>query len=230
MRTDKVAWRMTAAEMNDYIVLALSAGALAAAIWAWRRKAWREIGNRRRMRKARQDQDDAMRTSWPTMVQAMTKNTTQFEALAEQITQGFAASDRRNDVLEQRLDTQDDNIATILANTWAEMRMSPVARFECDSNGRNRDVNPAYAELMQVEERHLFGFGYKNYFRDPAFHAAFVLCVKEHRFFDEVTEACRGDGTTFHVRVTARPFPDDPNKGLPLRWYGSVVEVEEAKA
>ena len=189
-------------------------------LWAWFKRIGPAIRNNRRMRKARVEQDDAMRATWPTIHAAVTNYTGQFEALSEQIRIGFEASDKR-------LDTQDESIATILANTWAEMRMSPVARFECDSTGRNREVNPAYADQMRVDEKQLMGFGYKNYFKNPAFHALFSQAVKEHRLFDETTEACRGDGTCFFARVIARPFPDDPSKGMPLRWYGSVEVLME---
>lgn len=189
-------------------------------VWGWIRHIWPRMKAAKRMRKARVDQDDAMRATWPTIHAAVTNYTGQFEALSEQIRAGFEASDRR-------MDTQDESIATILANTWAEMRMSPVARFECDSTGRNREVNPAYSDEMRVDEKQLMGFGYKNYFKDPAFHALFAQAVKEHRLFDETTEACRGDGTCFFARVIARPFPDDPSKGMPLRWYGSIEVLKE---
>lgn len=211
------------------------AGAIAAvlgtAIAGWLLDRWlgirKWIGMKYRAKQARIEMDDTMRESWPTVVEGSTRNTQQFKALVDQIgglgdqiKTGHAESNKR-------FDKQDASIAIIVANTWAEMRLSPLARFICDSEGRNQEVNPAYAEMLRVDERQLWDYGYKNFFRDPAFHAAFAQAAKEHRYFDEKTKACRGDGTCFIAHVTARPFPDDPSKGSPWRWYGVVMVDEE---
>lgn len=218
---------MTPRDANDVIVLAMSVGGLLTAIWAWRGKVLQRIRNWRRTIKARKAATEAMVVSWPTVVEGMSRYTEQFKALGDglgalgvQIKTGHAGFDAR-------LDKQDQSLATILANTWAEMRLSPLARFVCDNEGRNLDVNPAYAEMMRTDEKQLQDYGYKNFFREPAYHAAFELAAKEHRYFDEKTRVTRGDGTSFIGRVTIRPFPDDPSKGDPWRWYGVLSVAEE---
>ena len=51
---------MTAAEMNDWIALATGLGALAVAVMAWRRKAWRRVSDWGRSVKARKQATEAM--------------------------------------------------------------------------------------------------------------------------------------------------------------------------
>lgn len=206
---------------------------IGAAFGAWLLDHW--LGFRRRGRewwrsvKARKAATEAMVNTWPSVVEGMGRYTEQFKALGDgvaalgiQIKTGHASFDTR-------LDAQDQSLATILANTWAEMRLSPLARFVCDSEGRNLDVNPAYSDLLRTDARQLQDYGYKNFFRDPAFHAAFAQASREHRIFDEKTVVTRGDGSQFIARVAVRPFPDDPSKGDPWRWYGVVTLVEEVE-
>lgn len=202
-----------------------------AAFGAWLLDRWLGLRSRTanwwRSVKARKSATEAMVDSWPSIVEGMGRYTEQFKALNDglgalsvQIKTGHAGFDGR-------LDKQDQSLATILANTWAEMRLSPLARFVCDNDGKNLDVNPAYADMLRTDERQLQGFGYKNFFREPEFHAAFSMAAREHRIFDETTTVTRGDGTRFIARVAVRPFPDDPSKGDPWRWYGVVTMVEE---
>lgn len=109
---------------------------------------WRSI-------KARKAATEAMVLSWPSIVEGMGRYTEQFTAISDSIgTLGIQITTGHKN-FDDRLDKQDHSLATILANTWAEMRLSPLARFVCDNEGRNLDVNPAYAEMMRTDERQL---------------------------------------------------------------------------
>lgn len=217
---------MTAAEMNDWIALATGLGALAVAVMAWRRKAWRRVSDWGRSVKARKQATEAMVNSWPTVLEFMAgANSRDDKASAREVrmTAEFKG-------LREHLERQDRKLDTIVARQWGAMKLDPQARFICDSEGRNSEVNTAYAQMLRVGEASLKGYGYKNYI-DPAqlqkYIATVLQAFREHRRFEGTVVMIRGDATRFLAHVRLEPYPEDPSQGEATHWFGAVTMVEE---
>lgn len=214
------------------------AGAIAAvigtAIGAWLLDRWlgvrTRVANWWRSVKARKSATEAMVSSWPTIVEGMGRYTEQFTALSDglsalgiQIKTGHAGFDAR-------LDKQDQSLASIMAQQWGSMKLDPQARFICDSEGRNSEVNTAYAQMLRVGEASIKQFGYKNYI-DPAqlpkYMAMVLQAFTEHRRFEGTVVMIRGDGSRFLAHIRLEPYPEDPSDGDASHWFGAVTNVEE---
>ena len=75
-------------------------------------------------------------------------------------------SERALDVLASHTKTLDDQnrvLSNISAMIYGEMELDPTPRFICDSDGRNLNVNTAYARLVGCGRDELMGFGYQRF-------------------------------------------------------------------
>lgn len=206
------------------------AAALGTAIAAWFLDRWlgvrSRISNWWRSVKARKTATEAMVNSWPTAMEFISDAKMRDDKTAARevrVTAEFTG-------LREHLERQDEKLNTIMAQQWGSMKLDPQARFICDSEGRNSEVNTAYAQLLRVGESSLKAFGYKNYI-DPAHLAKYMTAalqaVKEHRRFEGTVVMVRGDGSKFLAHVRLEPYPEDPLHGDASHWFGAMTKVEE---
>lgn len=137
-------------------------------------------------------------------------------------------SDRTLDVLDAHTKTLDDQnrvLGNISAMIHGEMELDPTPRFICDNDGRNLNVNTAYARLVGCGRDELLNFGYQRFVPadlNPTYVDEFEDAVAQHR---SVEMPCfkirRPDGTiiTTSVRIVPHPENDPPAN----YWVGIVV-------
>ena len=193
------------------IFLAAVGGVSAAFLWMKRR--YLSIAEWRRMREARRMAFNEL----PARVSDFAKL---LDGVREQ-------SDRTLDVLDSHTKTFDDQnrvLANISAMTHGEMELDPTPRFICDNDGRNLNVNTAYARLVGCGRDELMGFGYQRFVPNdlnPTHINEFEDAVAQHRSVEGTIKIRRPDGTiiTTSVRIVPHPENDPPAH----YWVGVVV-------
>ena len=136
-------------------------------------------------------------------------------------------SDRTLDVLDSHTKTFDDQnrvLANISAMIHGEMELDPTPRFICDGEGRNLNVNTAYARLVGCGRDELMNFGYQRFVPadlNPTYVDEFEDAVAQHRSVEGTIKIRRPDGTviTTSVRIVPHPENDPPAH----YWIGIVV-------
>ena len=136
-------------------------------------------------------------------------------------------AERALDVLDAHTKTFDDQnrvLANISAMIHGEMELDPTPRFICDSEGRNLNVNTAYARLVGCGRDELMGFGYQRFVPadlNPTYVDEFEDAVAQHRSVEGTIKIRRPDGTviTTSVRIVPHPENDPPAH----YWIGIVV-------
>ena len=136
-------------------------------------------------------------------------------------------SDRTLDVLDSHTKTFDDQnrvLANISAMTHGEMELDPTPRFICDNDGRNLNVNTAYARLVGCGRDELLNFGYQRFVPadlNPTYVDEFEDAVEQHRSFEGTIKIRRPDGTVITTSVRIVPHPE--NNPPAHYWVGIVV-------
>ena len=136
-------------------------------------------------------------------------------------------SGRTLDVLDAHTKTLDDQnrvLGNISAMIHGEMELDPTPRFICDNDGRNLNVNTAYARLVGCGRDELLNFGYQRFAPadlNPMYLRDFEDAVTQHRSFEGTIKIRRPDGTviTTSVRIVPHPENDPPAH----YWVGIVV-------
>lgn len=136
-------------------------------------------------------------------------------------------SDRTLNVLDSHTKTFDDQnraLANISAMIHGEMELDPTPRFICDGEGRNLNVNTAYARLVGCGRDELLNFGYQRFIPadlNPTYVDEFEDAVAQHRSVEGTIKIRRPDGTviTTSVRIVPHPENDPPAH----YWIGIVV-------
>lgn len=136
-------------------------------------------------------------------------------------------SDRTLDVLDSHTKTFDDQnraLANISAMIHGEMELDPTPRFIRDNDGRNLNVNTAYARLVGCGRDELLNFGYQRFIPadlNPMYLRDFGDAVAQHRSVEGTVKIRRPDGTiiTTSVRIVPHPENDPPAH----YWVGSVA-------
>lgn len=139
-------------------------------------------------------------------------------------------SERALDVLDAHTKTLDDQnrvLGNISAMIHGEMELDPTPRFICDNDGRNLNVNTAYARLVGCGRDELLNFGYQRFTPtdlNPMYLRDFEDAVTQHRSFEGTIKIRRPDGTviTTSVRIVPHPENDPPAH----YWVGIVVNPE----
>ncbi len=136
-------------------------------------------------------------------------------------------SDRTLDVLDAHTKTLDDQnrvLGNISAMIHGEMELDPTPRFICDNDGRNLNVNTAYARLVGCGRDELLNFGYQRFAPadlNPMYLRDFEDAVTQHRSFEGTIKIRRPDGTIITTSVRIVPHPEN---GPPADyWVGIVV-------
>ncbi len=136
-------------------------------------------------------------------------------------------SERMLGVLETHTKTLNDQnrvLGNISAMIHGEMELDPTPRFIGDNDGRNLNVNTAYARLVGCGRDELMGFGYQRFLPNdinPGFVADFNSAVDQHRSFERAARIRRPDGSELLAQVRIVPHPEhDPPAHY---WVGVVI-------
>ena len=136
-------------------------------------------------------------------------------------------SGRTLDVLDAHTKTFDDQnrvLGNISAMIHGEMELDPTPRFICDNDGRNLNVNTAYARLVGCGRDELLNFGYQRFVPadlNPTYVDEFEDAVAQHRSVEGTIKIRRPDGTIITASVRIVPHPEnDPPAHF---WIGVVV-------
>lgn len=141
-------------------------------------------------------------------------------------------SERALGVLDSHTKTLDDQnrvLSNISAMIYGEMELDTTPRFICDSDGRNLNVNTAYARLVGCGRDELLGFGYRRFTPNninPGYIADFDAATKQHRSFERSLRILRPDGTEVIVNVRIVPHPE--NEPPALYWVGVVTAARRS--
>lgn len=128
--------------------------------------------------------------------------------------------------LDSRTAGQDKVLATLLAMTLGEFEASTVAKFVCDSEGRNINANGAYCSLLDVDREDLLEFSWRSLVRPEqleAWVAQFAGAQRDHRKNEGEIEMRHSSGRWIRLRVHMLPFP--PDEGPATHWVGILTEV-----
>ena len=193
------------------IFLAAVGGVSAAFLWMKRR--YLSIAEWRRMREAR-------RMAFNELPDRVSDFAKLLDGVREQ-------SGRTLDVLDAHTKTLDDQnrvLGNISAMIHGEMELDPTPRFICDNDGRNLNVNTAYARLVGCGRDELLNFGYQRFVPadlNPTYTNEFEDAVEQHRSFEGTIKIRRPDGTVITTSVRIVPHPE--NNPPAHYWVGIVV-------
>ena len=141
-------------------------------------------------------------------------------------------SERALGVLESHTKTLDDQnrvLSNISAMIHGEMELDTTPRFICDSDGRNLNVNTAYARLVGCGRDELLGFGYRRFISNNinlGYIADFDAATKQHRSFECSLRILRPDGTEVIANVRIVPHPE--NEPPAHYWVGVVTAARRS--
>ena len=129
------------------------------------------------------------------------------------------------DLHTKTLDDQNRVLSNISAMIHGEMELDPTPRFICDSDGRNLNVNTAYARLVGCGRDELMGFGYQRFLpndTNPGYAADFNNAAEQHRSFERAVRIRRPDGSELIAQVRIVPHPEHEP---PAHYWVGVVTV-----
>lgn len=201
---------VSAGDINDMIALLTTVTVIVAGWMKWGRH-W--LSKRRDERRLILDSANTI----PKLAETQEANGKALQALQTRDMHFHSEFSRLHD----RLDSQDITLESIqhrIAGAWDS---DPVPQFVCGLDGRNIDVNQAYADMLGVDKRHLIGWGFKNFIEsDEAYIAEWMSCLKDHRVFTREAVFTTATGKRMKCSVRAWPQPENP----PARaWHGHIT-------
>lgn len=197
----------------DATQIFLAAVGSVGAVFLWMKRRYLSIAEWRRMREARR--------------MAFNELPDRVSGFAELLSGVSARSDRALSILDahtKTLENQNRVLSNISAMIHGEMELDPTPRFICDNDGRNLNVNTAYARLVGCGRDELLNFGYQRFVPadlNPTYIDGFEDAVEQHRSIDGTIKIRRPDGTiiTASVRIVPHPENDPPAQ----YWVGIIV-------
>lgn len=141
-------------------------------------------------------------------------------------------TDRALSVLDAQTKTLADQnrvLSNISAMIHGEMELDPTPRFICDSDGRNLNVNTAYARLVGCGRDELMGFGYQRFILNeinPGYIADFDSAAEQHRSFERSVRIRRPNGTEIIANVRIVPHPE--HEPPAHYWVGVVTDARRS--
>ena len=198
------------------IFLAAVGGVSAAFLWMKRR--YLSITEWRKMREARR--------------MAFNELPDRVSGFADLLSGVSERTDRALAVLDAQTKTLTDQnrvLGNISAMIHGEMELDPTPRFICDNDGRNLNVNTAYARLVGCGRDELLGFGYQRFIpsnTNPGYVAEFGSAAKQHRSFECSLRILRPDGTEVLANVRIVPHPE--NEPPAHYWVGVVIAARRS--
>lgn len=184
----------------------------AGAVFLWMKRRYISFGEWRKMREARR-----------LAFNELPARVSDFAKLLDGVR---TQSERTLGVLDAHTKTLDDQnrvLRNISAMIHGEMELDPTPRFICDSDGRNLNVNTAYARLVGCGRDELMGFGYQRFLPNdinPEYIADFNSAAEQHRSFERAVRIRRPDGTEVHANVRIVPHPEHEP---PAHYWVGVV-------
>ena len=185
----------------------------AGAAFLWVKRRYLSIAEWRRMREARR--------------MAFNELPDRVAGFADLLSGVSERTDRALAVLDAQTKTLADQnrvLSNISAMIHGEMELDPTPRFICDSDGRNLNVNTAYARLVGCGRDELLNFGYQRFAPadlNPMYLRDFEDAVEQHRSFEGTIKIRRPDGTIITTSVRIVPHPE--NNPPAHYWVGIVV-------
>ena len=185
----------------------------AGAAFLWMKRRYLSIAEWRRMRGARR--------------MAFNELPDRVSGFADLLSGVSERTDRALVVLDAQTKTLADQnrvLSNISAMIHGEMELDPTPRFICDSDGRNLNVNTAYARLVGCGRDELLNFGYQRFTPadlNPTYLRDFEAAVEQHRSFEGTIKIRRPDGTIITTSVRIVPHPE--NNPPAHYWVGIVV-------
>lgn len=197
----------------DITQIFLAAVGSVGAVFLWMKRRYFSITEWRRMREARR--------------MAFNELPDRVSGFAELLGGVSERTDRALAILDAQTKTLADQnrvLSNISAMIHGEMELDPTPRFICDNDGRNLNVNTAYARLVGCGRDELLNFGYQRFIPsdlNASYMDAFEDAVAQHRSFESTIKIRRPDGTiiTSSVRIVPHPENDPPAH----YWVGIVV-------
>ena len=196
----------------------LTAVGSAGAVLLWMKRRYLSIAEWRRMREARR-----------LAFNELPARVSDFAKLLDGVR---TQSERTLGVLDAHTKTLDDQnrvLSNISAMIYGEMELDPTPRFICDSDGRNLNVNTAYARLVGCGRDELMGFGYQRFLpngTNPEYIADFNAAAEQHRSFERAVRIRRPDGTEVHANVRIVPHPE--HEPPAHYWVGVVTAARRS--
>ncbi len=185
----------------------------AGAVFLWMKRRYLSIAEWRRMREARR--------------MAFNELPDRVSGFADLLSGVSERTDRALAVLDAQTKTLADQnrvLSNISAMIHGEMELDPTPRFICDNDGRNLNVNTAYARLVGCGRDELLNFGYQRFVPadlNPTYTNEFEDAVEQHRSFEGTIKIRRPDGTVITTSVRIVPHPE--NNPPAHYWVGIVV-------
>ena len=191
----------------------LTAVGSAGAVLLWMKRRYLSIAEWRRMREAR-------RLAFNELPERVSDFAKLLDGVSKQSERALGVLDSHT----KTLDNQNRVLSNISAMIHGEMELDPTPRFICDNDGRNLNVNTAYARLVGCGRDELMNFGYQRFVPadlNPTYLRDFEDAVTQHRSFEGTIKIRRPDGTviTTSVRIVPHPENDPPAH----YWVGIVV-------
>lgn len=191
----------------------LAAVGSAGAVFLWMKRRYLSIAEWRRMREAR-------RLAFNELPERVSGFAELLSGVSERTDRALAVLDAQTKTLAD----QNRVLSNISAMIHGEMELDPTPRFICDNDGRNLNVNTAYARLVGCGRDELLNFGYQRFVPadlNPTYTNEFEDAVEQHRSFEGTIKIRRPDGTviTTSVRIVPHPENDPPAH----YWVGIVV-------
>ncbi len=185
----------------------------AGAVFLWMKRRYISFGEWRKMHEAR-------RLAFNELPARVSEFSRLLDGVREQSEKTLGVLDAHT----KTLDDQNRVLSNISAMIHGEMELDPTPRFICDNDGRNRNVNTAYARLVGCGRDELLNFGYQRFVPadlNPTYTNEFKDAVEQHRSLEGTIKIRRPDGTviTTSVRIVPHPEHNPPAH----YWVGIIV-------
>ena len=205
-------WRDFVQSLDVTQILLTVAGS-AGAVFLWMKRRYLSISGWRKAREAR-------RLAFNELPERVSDFAKLLDNVREQSGQTLSVLDSHTKTFAD----QNRVLGNISAMIHGEMELDPTPRFVCDGEGRNLNVNTAYARLVGCGRDELMGFGYQRFVPNdlnPTYINEFEDAVAQHRSVEGTIKIRRPDGTviTTSVRIVPHPENDPPAH----YWIGIVV-------
>ena len=205
-------WRDFVQSLDVTQILLTIAGS-AGAVFLWMKRRYLSISGWRKAREAR-------RLAFNELPERVSDFAKLLDNVREQSGQTLSVLDSHT----KTFDDQNRVLANISAMIHGEMELDPTPRFICDGEGRNLNVNTAYARLVGCGRDELMGFGYQRFVPNdlnPTYINEFEDAVAQHRSVEGTIKIRRPDGTVITTSVRIVPHPEnDPPAHF---WIGVAV-------
>ena len=205
-------WRSLAQSLDVTQIFLAAVGGIGAA-FLWMKRRYISFSGWRKMRAAR-------RLAFNELPERVSDFAKLLDGVREQ-------SYRTLDVLDSHTKTLDDQnrvLGNMSAMIHGEMELDPTPRFICDNDGRNLNVNTAYARLVGCGRDELMGFGYQRFVPNdlnPGYADDFDNASEQHRSFERAVRIRRPDGTELPAQVRIVPHPE--NEPPAQYWIGVIT-------